>query len=73
MLKLVPSFLKSKVNNRPLTYMDALTYLYLIYGCSLNENNHVEINAKEMRTMKLFMENLLNKWVNLNMSIYYYA
>ena len=58
------------MNNRPLIYLneenvnELLTPNHLIYGRSLtsvNENGMVEINEIKIRTMKVFMTNLLKQ------------
>ena len=71
---------EGNMNNCLLTYLneenvnELLTPIHLIDRrtlTSLNENDLVEINENEMKTMKVLATNLLKQWVNLNMGIYY--
>ena len=66
------SEVEGDMNNRPLIYLneenvnELLTPNHMIYGRSLtlvNENNLVEINENEMRTMKVFTTNLLKQFM----------
>ena len=70
---------EGNMNNCLLTYLneenvsELLTPIHLIDRrtlTSLNENDLVEINENEMKTMKVLATNLLKQWVNLNMGIY---
>ena len=66
------SEVEGNMNNCPLTYLneenvkELLTPNNLIYGrnlTSVNENDPVEINENEMRTMEVFTTNLLKQFM----------